>query len=96
MSQIVESSVNDGAKLVSGTYGIILDILKSIDTLNFYRSWFGNDIFTNILGGCQNAAGNLFYSPTILTDVTTDMECFKSEIFGPVVAIKRFSSEKVS
>ena len=34
MSQIVDSSVNDGAKLVSGTYGIILDILKSIDTLN--------------------------------------------------------------
>jgi len=62
VSQIVESSVNDGAKLVSG--------------------------------GCQNAAGNLFYSPTILTDVTTDMECFKSEIFGPVAAIKRFSSEK--
>jgi len=62
VSQIVDSSVNDGAKLVSG--------------------------------GCQNEAGNLFYSPTILTDVTTDMECFKSEIFGPVVAIKRFSSEK--
>ena len=23
------------------------------------------------------------------------MECFKSEIFGPVVAVKRFSTEKV-
>ena len=48
------------------------------------------------LGGCKHAAGNLFFAPTILTDVSTDMECFKSEIFGPVVAVKRFDSEKVT
>merc|ERR1712223_1121138 len=58
----VESSINDGAKLVSG--------------------------------GRKHAAGNLFFAPTILTDVSADMECFKSEIFGPVVAVKRFDSEK--
>ena len=46
-------------------------------------------------GGCQNEVGELFYTPTILTEVTTDMECFKNEIFGPVVAIKRFNTEQV-
>ena len=55
-----------------------------------------NNIFQYILaGGCQDKVGALFYTPTILTEVTTEMDCFKNEIFGPVVAIKRFSSEKV-
>jgi acyl-CoA reductase-like NAD-dependent aldehyde dehydrogenase len=33
-------------------------------------------------GDCKN--GN-FYEPTILTNVTPDMECFQKEIFGPVL-----------
>ena len=47
------------------------------------------------IGGCQNEAGELFYTPTILAEVTTDMDCFKKEIFGPVVAIKKFNTEQV-
>ena len=48
-----------------------------------------------ISGGRKHNTGELFYTPTILTDVETEMECFKDEIFGPVIAIKRFKSEKV-
>ena len=48
-----------------------------------------------ISGGRKHNTGDLFYTPTILTDVETEMECFKDEIFGPVIAIKRFKSEKV-
>ena len=50
---------------------------------------------TYISGGRKHNTGDLFYTPTILTDVETEMECFKDEIFGPVIAIKRFKSEKV-
>lgn len=34
-----------------------------------------------------------FYQPTVLTDVTDDMQVFTEENFGPIAAITRFSSE---
>ncbi|KAJ0010435.1 hypothetical protein Pint_33461 [Pistacia integerrima] len=33
-----------------------------------------------------------FIGPTILTDVTADMECYKEEIFGPVLLCMRADS----
>lgn len=35
----------------------------------------------------------LFYSPTVLTDVTTDMPAFQEEIFGPVAPITVFDTD---
>ena len=46
-----------------------------------------------ITGGSKHEIGDLFYKPTILTDVNNQMECVNDEIFGPVVAIQRFKSE---
>ena len=46
-----------------------------------------------ITGGSKHDIGDLFYKPTILTDVNNQMECVNDEIFGPVVAIQRFKSE---
>ena len=46
-----------------------------------------------VSGGSKHDMGDLFYKPTILTDVTTDMLCFKDEIFGPVLSIARFATE---
>ena len=46
-----------------------------------------------VAGGSKSEIGDLFYKPTILTDVNTDMECVTDEIFGPVVAIQRFKTE---
>jgi len=39
-----------------------------------------------VLGNMRNGA---YYSPTILTEVTTDMPVFKEETFGPVAAITK-------
>lgn len=39
------------------------------------------------------AAGALFYAPTVLTDVTTEMDIHNEEIFGPVAAVYRFETE---
>ncbi|WP_109477521.1 benzaldehyde dehydrogenase [Paraburkholderia sp. C35] len=36
---------------------------------------------------------DLFYQPTVLTDVTADMPAFQDEIFGPVAPVTVFDSE---
>ena len=43
-----------------------------------------------VLGGnkCDILEGN-FYEPTLIRDVTTEMEISKEEIFGPVAAIMK-------
>lgn len=46
-----------------------------------------------ILGGSKHEIGDLFYKPTIISDMQEDMECFKEEIFGPVISIKKFETE---
>ncbi len=47
-----------------------------------------------ITGGERAAAGRLFYAPTILTNVTAEMEIFSEEIFGPVAPLYRFRTEE--
>jgi len=45
------------------------------------------------IGGARHELGGTFYTPTILTDVTNDMDCAREEIFGPVAPLYRFSDE---
>jgi len=47
-----------------------------------------------ILGGARHCAGDNFYAPTILGEVTMDMPAAHSEIFGPVAPIIRFRDEE--
>jgi succinate-semialdehyde dehydrogenase/glutarate-semialdehyde dehydrogenase len=44
-------------------------------------------------GKARPDIGPLFYEPTVLTDVTTDMDLCGNETFGPVVSIYKFRSE---
>ncbi|XP_033343273.1 succinate-semialdehyde dehydrogenase [NADP(+)] GabD [Bombus vosnesenskii] len=37
--------------------------------------------------------GPLFYAPTLMTDVTKDMQIYSKEIFGPVAVIHKFETE---
>ena len=46
-----------------------------------------------VLGGQRASAGDAFYQPTILTDVTDDMPIASNEIFGPVSPIIAFDDE---
>lgn len=46
-----------------------------------------------VLGGQRASAGDAFYQPTILTDVTNDMPIASNEIFGPVSPIIAFDDE---
>src|SRR5215467_536948 len=46
-----------------------------------------------LAGGGLDQAGPLFYRPSIVGDVTPDMEIVREEIFGPVAALVRFEKE---
>jgi succinate-semialdehyde dehydrogenase/glutarate-semialdehyde dehydrogenase len=45
------------------------------------------------VGGKRNAAGGLFFDPTVLTGVTTDMKVAREETFGPIAPLFRFDSD---
>ncbi len=47
-----------------------------------------------LTGGERHAHGELFYTPTILSNVTQEMPVFTQEIFGPVAPIVRFETEE--
>jgi succinate-semialdehyde dehydrogenase/glutarate-semialdehyde dehydrogenase len=47
------------------------------------------------VGGKRNPAlAGLYYEPTVLTEVTHDMDVMRSETFGPVVSIMRVEDEE--
>jgi succinate-semialdehyde dehydrogenase/glutarate-semialdehyde dehydrogenase len=47
-----------------------------------------------LVGGAVDKAGPLFYRPSVMGDVTPDMEIVREEIFGPVAALVRFDTEE--
>ncbi|KAF0293026.1 Succinate-semialdehyde dehydrogenase, mitochondrial [Amphibalanus amphitrite] len=47
-----------------------------------------------VMGGKQPPEGGLFYEPTLLTGATKQMKLYTEEIFGPVVAIYKFTTEE--
>jgi acyl-CoA reductase-like NAD-dependent aldehyde dehydrogenase len=48
-----------------------------------------------VIGGEPNAElGGLFYRPTLLTDVAQDSEIVQEEVFGPVLTLQTFDTEK--
>ena len=46
-----------------------------------------------VTGGRVHAAGDLFYEPTVLCDVTPAMQVMQEETFGPVAAVMKFDTE---
>jgi succinate-semialdehyde dehydrogenase / glutarate-semialdehyde dehydrogenase len=47
-----------------------------------------------LIGGKRHALSGTFFQPTILTDVTPDMQIFGEETFGPVAPLFKFSTEE--
>ncbi len=48
---------------------------------------------TLVTGGARDALGGTFYQPTILSEVTSDMQVAREETFGPVAPVFRFTDE---
>ena len=49
-----------------------------------------------ITGGnsLEEKLGGVFFEPTVLTDITNDMQIWKEEVFGPVLPIVKFKTEQ--
>ena len=48
---------------------------------------------TLITGGSTNGASELTYNPTVITDISSDMDIASEEIFGPIATIFTFKDE---
>ena len=46
-----------------------------------------------VVGGRRAALGGTFYEPTVLVNVTPDMQIFREETFGPVAPLIRFKDD---
>jgi len=46
-----------------------------------------------LTGGTRHAAGPNFYTPTVLSGVTRNMDVFREEIFGPVAPLIKFNGD---
>jgi len=49
---------------------------------------------TLVTGGDTNNASKLSFNPTVLTDISADMDIASEEIFGPIASIFTFESEE--
>jgi succinate-semialdehyde dehydrogenase/glutarate-semialdehyde dehydrogenase len=49
---------------------------------------------TALTGGSKHEAGDLFFQPTVLTNVKPDMAIANEEIFGPVAPIMTYENEE--
>lgn len=47
-----------------------------------------------VAGGKRHSAGELFYQPTIIADVTVEMDVATQETFGPLAAVFKFETEQ--
>lgn len=47
-----------------------------------------------VIGGKKHIAGELFFEPTLIADVTADMDVATQETFGPLAAIFKFETEQ--
>ena len=52
-----------------------------------------SDRGARVVTGGKRGEG-LFFEPTVIADVTEEMEIFRSEIFGPVAPVYKFSTEE--
>jgi len=46
-----------------------------------------------LTGGKRHALGGTFYEPTVLTDMSSDMQMYGEETFGPIAGLFRFNSD---
>lgn len=91
-TQVVkELAIGDG--LVEGNEIGPLINQKAVDKVDSLVAKALEQGANKTLGGNVSEVGAQFYQPTILTDITEEMEIAHQELFGPVSTIFRFTDE---
>ena len=72
--------------------GLLIDT-KSVEEVEAYIADAVKKGAKTVTGGKCSALGGIFFEPTVLTDVTTDMVFTKEETFGPVAPLCRFKTD---
>lgn len=75
------------------TIGPLIDQKAADDVCQMIDDAVGKGA-TVVVGGSTSPLGGSYVSPTILTNVTTDMRVFSEEIFGPVAPLFSFDTEE--
>ncbi|GMH01314.1 hypothetical protein Nepgr_003153 [Nepenthes gracilis] len=85
----ISDPLEDGCKLgpvvSKGQYEKIFDFISAAKS----------EGATILSGGCrpEHLTRGYFVEPTIVSDVTTSMQIWKEEVFGPILCVKTFGSE---
>ncbi|KOO10423.1 succinate-semialdehyde dehydrogenase, partial [Vibrio xuii] len=91
-TQVVkELAIGDG--LVEGNEIGPLINQKAVDKVDSLVAKALEQGANKTLGGNVSEVGDQFYQPTILTDITEEMEIAHQELFGPVSTLFRFTDE---
>ena len=88
---VAEMKIGDGL-----TDGVLIGPMITTDAVRDVETLVEDSIAAGAklaLGGQRDAAGEAFYQPTVLTNVTNDMPIAANEIFGPVTPIIAFENE---
>ncbi|MDV2581434.1 aldehyde dehydrogenase family protein [Alkalibacillus haloalkaliphilus] len=100
MEQFIEKTekLQSGDPFNKGTHlGSIIN-QEQLDVIDGYVQSAVKDGATIATGGKQiypeGFEKGYWYAPTVITDVTPDMEAVQEEIFGPVVVVEKFTDEK--
>ena len=84
-------NVGDGA-LAGTEIGPVID-RKAVEKIQAHIADALAKGATVVAGGGADPKGGLFFSPTVLSNVTRDMIVTREETFGPVAAVIRFTDE---
>ncbi len=85
---VVRPGLEDGSQI-----GPLIDAAAIEKVEQHVKNAVGNGAEL-LLGGQPHEFGGTFYQPTVLSDVSTDMDLSCEETFGPVAGLIRFSTEE--
>ncbi|EEZ97424.1 glutarate-semialdehyde dehydrogenase [Tribolium castaneum] len=80
-----ECGVNVGPLINQAQFGKVSDLVEDAVSK-------GAKVLTG--GKAARQFGELFYEPTVLTDIKENMRVYTEEVFGPIVTIFRFETEE--
>lgn len=95
MLNFISTAKSEGATILTGgnrpevwLYTLLLCMFGFV----FLHLWWEIIYFFQIRW--QHLNKGYYVEPTIITDVTTSMQIWREEVFGPVLSVKTFSTEE--